>query len=61
MEAISPVFAALGVSGFDVLDDLADWLDGGFEPTAIAEQAGRAGRWSDHAMRAAFGAAGREG
>ena len=28
MEAISPVYAALGIVDFDALNDLAGWLDG---------------------------------
>ncbi len=61
MEAtISPVFAALGVTGYDALDDLAHWLDGP-EPNAAAETAGWAGGWVDQVLRAASGAAGREG
>jgi hypothetical protein len=61
MEAISPVFAALGVTGYDALDDLAHWLDGGVEPAAAAETSGWAKGLGDFALRAAFGAAGREG
>jgi hypothetical protein len=61
MEAISPVFAALGVTGYDTLDDLAHWLDGGLEPAASAESAGRAKRWGERALRAALAGAGREG
>ena len=61
MEAISPVFAALGVSGYDALDDLACWLDGGLEPPAGGDKAGWAKSLSDAAMRAAFGAPVREG
>jgi hypothetical protein len=57
MDAASPIFAALGVSGFDVLNDLANWLDGDCEPTAGAEMSG----WVDQVLRAATGAAGREG
>lgn len=60
MEAMSPVFAALGVSGFDALDDLAHWLDGSVE-TAGGEPSGWAKSLGDLAMRAALGAAGREG
>lgn len=61
MEAISPVFAALGVTGYDALDDLAHWLDGGAEPAAGAETSGWAKSLGELAMRAAFGAPGREG
>jgi hypothetical protein len=61
MEAVSPVFAALGVTGYDALDDLAHWLDGGFEPAASAEKSGWAQSWGDRALRAALGSAGREG
>ena len=61
MDAISPVFAALGVSGFDALNDLAHWLDGGAELTAVADKSAWASRWGDHAMWAAVNAAGREG
>jgi hypothetical protein len=61
MEAMSPVFAALGVTGYDALDDLAHWLDGSLEPAAGGEMAGWAKSLSDAAMRAAFGAGGREG
>ena len=60
MEAISPVFAALGVSGYDALDDLAHWLDGSVEPAAGAERSGWARSLGDLARRAAFGTAGRE-
>lgn len=60
MEAISPVFAALGVTGYDALDDLAHWLDGGVEPAASSETPGWAKSLGDLAMRAALGAAGRE-
>ena len=61
MDAISPVFAALGVTGCDALDDLAHWLDGGVEPPASAETSGWAKSLGDLARRAAFGAAGQEG
>jgi hypothetical protein len=61
MEAISPVFAALGVTGYDALDDLAHWLDGGVEPAAGGEPSGWAKSLGELALRAAFGAAGREG
>jgi hypothetical protein len=61
MEAISPVFAALGVTGYDALDDLAHWLDGSVDPAPGAETAGWAKSLGDLAMRAAFGTAGREG
>jgi hypothetical protein len=61
MEAVSPVFAALGVTGYDALDDLAHWLDGSVEPAASAETSGWARSLGDLAMRAAFGASGREG
>ena len=60
MEAISPVFAALGVSGYDALDDLAHWLDGSVGPAAGAEPSGWAKSLGDLARRAAFGTAGRE-
>jgi hypothetical protein len=36
MEALSPVFAALGIVEFDVLNDLSRWLDGPVEPLAAA-------------------------
>ena len=61
MDSISPVFAALGVSGFEALNDLAHWLDVGAEPAGVAETAGWAGGWAEQALRAAAGAAGREG
>ncbi|HEX8621830.1 MAG TPA: hypothetical protein VF718_07640 [Allosphingosinicella sp.] len=61
MEAISPVFAALGVTGCDALDDLAHWLDGAVEPAAGAETPGWARNLGELARRAAFAAAGREG
>lgn len=61
MDAISPVFAALGVTGYDALDDLAHWLDGSVEPAASPEASGWAKSLGDLARRAAFGAAGREG
>ncbi len=61
MDSISPVFAALGVTGYDALDDLAYWLDGGAEPAAGAEPSGWVQSLGDLALRAAFGAAGREG
>ena len=61
MDAASPVFAALGVAGFDALNDLAHWLDNP-EPATAAESAGWAGGWIDQVFRAAAGAAsGREG
>lgn len=56
MEAVSSIFSALGVSGYDALDDLAHWLDGDREPAAGAEGSGWASRWADQAL-----AAGREG
>jgi hypothetical protein len=59
MEAVSPVFAALGVSGYDALNDLAHWLDGGVEPTK-AETSGWIRSWGDQ-VRAAVNPAGREG
>lgn len=59
MDSASPVFAALGVSGFDALDDLAHWLDGP-EPAA-ADAGGWTGAWVDQVLRAATAAAGREG
>ena len=59
MDAASPVFAALGVAGFDALNDLAHWLDG--PGPAAAETAGWAGGWVDQILRAATDAAGREG
>ncbi|HEX8263620.1 MAG TPA: hypothetical protein VF547_12165 [Allosphingosinicella sp.] len=61
MEAISPVFAALGVSGFDALDDLAGWLDGGFEPATAPGQAARVGRWDGRVPRTPGLSAEREG
>ena len=60
MDAISPVFAALGVSGFDALDDLAHWLDGP-EAAPASETAGWAAGWVDQVLRAATHATGREG
>ena len=59
MEGISPVFAALGVTGFDALNDLAHWLDGAVEPTAAADNKGWANSWADHLR--AVNAAGAEG
>jgi hypothetical protein len=53
MESVSPVFAALGVTGCEALNDLAHWLDGDREPRATTETSGWAGRWADQAMRAA--------
>jgi hypothetical protein len=61
MEAMSPVFAALGVSGCDALNDLAHWLDGDSEPASNGDKAGWASRLADRAIRAAGQAAGREG
>lgn len=61
MDAISPVFAALGVTGYDALDDLAHWLDGSVDSPASGEPSGWARSLGDLAMRAAFGASGREG
>jgi hypothetical protein len=61
MEAMSPVFAALGVTGYDALDDLAHWLDGSVEPAPGTEASGWAKNLGDLAIRAAFGTAGREG
>ena len=40
MEAISPVFAALGIIEPDALDDLARWLDGSLGPMKTADDAG---------------------
>lgn len=60
MDAASPIFAALGVSGYDALNDLAHWLDGP-EPAAAAETGGWVGGLVDQVLRAATGAAGREG
>jgi hypothetical protein len=54
MEAVSPVFAALGVTGYDALDDLAHWLDGEAEPAA-AGTTGWARGWGPRAMRSALG------
>lgn len=50
MEMVSPVYAALGVIEFDLLTDLAGWLDAVVEPSlaadrsSAAEAAGPAGR-----------------
>ena len=38
MEMVSPIYAALGVIEFDVLTDLAGWLDGRSEPAAGPEK-----------------------
>jgi hypothetical protein len=57
MEAVSSIFSAFGVTGYDALDDLAHWLDGDREPADGAEAAGWAGRWADQVLAAA----GREG
>ncbi|HEX8574103.1 MAG TPA: hypothetical protein VF759_15270 [Allosphingosinicella sp.] len=53
MEALSPVFAALGAIEFDVLNDLSDWLDGPVAPTGAAQAPGRPGRAADPSMLAA--------
>ena len=60
MEALSPVFAALGVVEFDALNDLASWLDGIVEPSRPAETSGRPGSSADPAMGAAAQPVGRE-
>ena len=57
MEALSPVFAALGIVEFDVLNDLSRWLDGPVEPIDPAGRAGWPGRPGDVASQSA----GREG
>ena len=59
MEALSPVFAALGVVEFDVLNDLSDWLDG--PVTAPAETSLWPGPACGQAIVAAPRPAGREG
>ena len=56
MDTVSSIFSALGVSGYEALDDLAHWLDGPSEPLVAAETGGWAARWADQAR-----AAGREG
>ena len=53
MEAISPVYAALGVIEFDALNDLACWLDRRSEPMEAAEMSGWFGRAVDEPLRAA--------
>jgi hypothetical protein len=40
MDAISPVFAALGVLEPDALNDLARWLDGCVGPMRAADDGG---------------------
>jgi hypothetical protein len=52
MEAISPVFAALGVIEFDALNDLAFWLDGRSEPMGTSDKSGWFGRAGDEPLRA---------
>lgn len=47
MEALSPVFAALGVVEFDVLNDLSDWLDGPVQPMGTAERSEWLGKAGD--------------
>ena len=61
MDAASPVFAALGVAGYrrpERSRPLARRLP---SPRRRAETAGWAGGWVDQVLRAATGAAGREG
>jgi hypothetical protein len=53
MEALSPVFAALGNIEFDVLNDLSHWLDGPVEPIAAADKSGWPGRPGDVAGQSA--------
>lgn len=54
MDAASPVFAALGVAGYDALNDLADWLDRGSEPTAGAEGSAWSGLVADYVHAAGW-------
>ena len=56
MEMVSPVYAALGVVGFDALTELAGWLDGRVEPKAPDEKSA-----GDRILLAAGRPAGREG
>jgi hypothetical protein len=58
MEALSPVFAALGVIEFDALNDLAYWLDRHVGPMTTSEWPARAG---DRAVRATGRPVGGEG
>jgi hypothetical protein len=53
MEAMSPIFAALGVSEFDALNELAGWLDGRVEPMATSETSGWYGLAGEEPARAA--------
>lgn len=54
MEAISPIYAALGVIEFDALNDLACWLDQRSEPMATAEMSGWFGGSGDEPLRAGW-------
>jgi hypothetical protein len=38
MDAVSPISAAFGITGFEAFDDLADWLDRELEPPSPAER-----------------------
>jgi hypothetical protein len=61
MAAMSPVFAALGVVEFDVLNDLSHWLDGPVAPMAAAEKSEWLSPARDRAILVADQSAGREG
>jgi hypothetical protein len=54
MEAVSPIFAALGVIEFDALNDLASWLDRRSEPMETAGMSGWFGGTGDEPARAGW-------
>ncbi len=61
MDAMSPVFAALGIVEFDVLNDLSHWLDGPVQPMAAAEASAWLSPAGDRAILVAGQSAAREG
>jgi hypothetical protein len=54
MDASSPIYAALGATGFEALDDLSHWLDAGAETIGAAESDGRLGRFADRPVPASI-------